>query len=603
MLPVIVGAGIGLAAAAYVYLVRERVGLAAIGLTALRATAFGALVLLVVDPTLGRGSTEDHPVVLLDGSLSMQAAGGHWADAVDTAVALARGGGSVLRFGAETRPNDSLPPTDGESNLLPALRAAVGRGGPIDVVTDGAITDGLSLPPALRDRARVVLVRRDTMSDAALLDAAIDDRVAADDSVRVAVQIGTWGALPDSGQIDVLDGTRRLARRTVRLPRAPGVSREVVVVPPRALAPGTHVLTVALAAAGDREPRDDRRERVVTVTDAPTIVVLVAPGSWEGKFLVRELADLAQAPLAAYSRVGERWIDMRTGLSVPTGTVDRARRGAAVEVTVGDATPETATPSWRWIGASADDAAIAGDWYLAATPGVSPVAGRLAGVVWDSLPPLEALTPVRPSPDRWVALAARLGRGGAERPVVLGGDSAGVRRLVTTGAGLWRWALRGGDAREAYRQLLASGLDWLLASDAAHRGAALTASPVVERGRPLIFRWHRDSVPDGMAVRVVGPRGARVDTLRFAGDRSAELRLDPGTYRWALVRSPAIGGIAVVEAYSDEWPPAEATIAAGGGTLADLGPPRGARERWAIFVVVLAALVAEWAWRTRKGLP
>src|SRR3989442_11516981 len=84
--------------------------------------------------------------------------GGPWGAALDTARAFARGGGGgvIWRFGRAVRAFDTLPPTDGASRLGPALAAAAARGGPVIVVSDGAIADLPDVPPDLVRRARLV---------------------------------------------------------------------------------------------------------------------------------------------------------------------------------------------------------------------------------------------------------------------------------------------------------------------------------------------------------------------------------------------------------------------------------------------------------------
>jgi len=63
-----------------------------LGLAALRATGFGALVLLIWNPAAVRLGVGDAPrLVLLDASLSMTGHGGQWRAALDTARALAHG--------------------------------------------------------------------------------------------------------------------------------------------------------------------------------------------------------------------------------------------------------------------------------------------------------------------------------------------------------------------------------------------------------------------------------------------------------------------------------------------------------------------------------
>ncbi len=122
---------------------RRRVTL---GLASLRALALGALILLVWNPTAARveaGGGGAPPLVLLDASLSQAGHGGRWRDALDTARALARGG-VIWRFGERVAGFDTLPPTDGTSRLAPALDAAAARGGPVTVVSDGAIASSCS---------------------------------------------------------------------------------------------------------------------------------------------------------------------------------------------------------------------------------------------------------------------------------------------------------------------------------------------------------------------------------------------------------------------------------------------------------------------------
>ena len=116
------------------------------GLALLRTTGLGALVLLLWNPaTWRRDPASAPPLVLLDASLSMSGHGGRWREALDSARALAKGGGRggggvIWRFGSSVRAYDTLPPGDGATRLAPALAAAAGRGGPMSVVTDGAIS-------------------------------------------------------------------------------------------------------------------------------------------------------------------------------------------------------------------------------------------------------------------------------------------------------------------------------------------------------------------------------------------------------------------------------------------------------------------------------
>jgi hypothetical protein len=58
-----------------------------------------------------------------------------------------------------------------------------------------------------------------------------------------------------------------------------------------------------------------------------------------------------------------------------------------------------------------------------------------------------------------------------------------------------------------------------------------------------------------------------------------------------------------VEAYSNEFPARSVTLPAGGGILrSDMGLIYARQRPW-YFALVLLALVGEWIWRHRSGLP
>ncbi|HET7040364.1 MAG TPA: hypothetical protein VFH97_10795, partial [Gemmatimonadales bacterium] len=495
----------------------------------------------------------------------------------------------------------------GRSLAVPALRAAAARGGRIFLVTDGELEDGGAVPEALLAGVVPVVLPRDTVPDAALREAALPRTIRAEDSLEIRVEIVTRGPLPDTAALlEVSAGGRRLARRTVALPPSPGAGYRAIVVPPRSLAPGTHVLDVRLTTGGDREPRNDRRRRPVTVGVVPDVVLLASPPDWESRFLARELADVTGSPVRAFSEIAPgRWVDMRTGGQVAAPQVAQAARGAALVVRVGvvradGASGSRARATWNW---PTGDDALVGDWYPSAPVPASPLTGRLGAVEWDSVPPVAAMIPLAPPPDGWVALSARLVRRGAERPLLVGHDSAGRRTLTTAAEGLWRWALRGGAPREAYRAMLAGGVDWLLATGRGGADGAITAAEVVPRGLPVTFRRPGAPGPAGpVAVTLTGDDTARTDTLAFDARGEARLLLPPGVYRWRVDLGPDARGTVVVEEYSDEFVARPVAVPAG----VEPGEGRrrvGARETWWMFALALAALIGEWAWRTRRGLP
>jgi len=204
----------------------------------------------------------------------------------------------------------------------------------------------------------------------------------------------------------------------------------------------------------------------------------------------------------------------------------------------------------------------------------------------------------------WIALVGRLARRGAERPVLIGREVDGVRQLVTTGSGVWRWGFRGGGAREAYRTLLASGTDWLLESGSRRVRETLTASPVVSYGEPIRFHWGADPVPDSLTVVFTSTESGVADaaTLWFDAGGVAIHNLLPGAYEWSVTNGNT-SGIIAVEEYSDELHPRTVYTADGDNVVGTTLVERYARESLWLFVIVIVALSGEWGWRYRKGLP
>src|SRR5947207_14943882 len=118
--------------------------------------------------------------------------GGRWQEALDTARALAQGG-VIWRFGERVAGFDTLPPKEGASRLAPALDAAAARGGPVTVVSDGAIADLADLPPDLVRRARLVVLPRAPFFDAFVASVEGPSRVGPGATIRRRVSFGTAG--------------------------------------------------------------------------------------------------------------------------------------------------------------------------------------------------------------------------------------------------------------------------------------------------------------------------------------------------------------------------------------------------------------------------
>jgi hypothetical protein len=342
-------------------------------------------------------------------------------------------------------------------------------------------------------------------------------------------------------------------------------------------------------------------------------VLLAAPPGWETRFLAGVLHEVARVPLRVFVRLGAaggEWRDARSLNRVSAQEVTSAVRRAQLVVRAGNASsalPRAAGTAATLVVAGPPPESV-GDWYLRASD-ASPLAGRLAGIDWDALPPATALAPAAPPlpPHQMVGLSAMLARRGAPQPAVVLADSGGYRRATILAAGLWRWQFRGEEGAVAYRTLVASLVDWLLDTGGGGTGARDRAVPearVVANGLPVRWRWTDPDVsgpPAGLEIRLDGPGGTRSDTLRFDAGGRAELRLPPGVYRYRLGGGQP--GVVAVETYSDEWRPRPVALreqpGTGGGRLRSVDM----RARGWLFVVLIAALVAEWVWRRRQGLP
>lgn len=583
--------------AAFTYLRLERIGRRGWVPLACRAIAWAALGLLLLNLSCPVSRPPGRPLVLLDASLSMSAAGGHWAEARDSAARW----GEVRRFGDEHAAADTLP-SRGRSLLAPALTAASATDRRVVVVTDGEIEDAGDLPPDLLPRATVRVFPRTPAPDLALVSLDGPVRVTAGDSIPLEVEVeATGGAPADSVTVEATLGGKRLAARILRLKGGRASTR--LVLSSSAVGAGEHVLHVGLAGANDAEPRTDTRLHIVTVAPTPGVVLLATPADWDSRFLYRTLREVAQLPVRGFVRIDpDRWRSMADLSVVANETVRQAARRADLLIQMGRAGTltegATARGLWSWP-AGSDSSAIAGDWYLTASP-ASPIAGAFLGQPVDSFPPAIQLAPLQPESADWVALTAQLGRRGAQRPAVFGRQAGRVRTVVVAVDGLWRWAFRGGSSEQAYRTWVAATTSWLLGGADSSRGSARPVRAVVSNGRPVVFEWTGQGPPVGLGITWSGEGAPRADTLRFDGSGHAAVWLRPGEYRYRL--SGGGGGAVAVEQYSDELLPRPVVLTPHDGRSPVAAGRRAARDWLWLFGLCIAALAAEWIARRRLGL-
>jgi hypothetical protein len=593
--------------AGFTYFGLERLGQRAWVPFGFRAVAWAALGLLLINLSCPVRGAAIRPLVLLDASLSLGAAGGRWREARDSAESW----GEVRSFGDERLIIDTLP-TRGRSLLAPALIAASGTDRAIILVSDGEIEDLRDVPPDILARSDVRLFAREQRPDRAITQVKGPARVSAGDSIPLEVTVQAVGESPDDTvRIEVLAGSIRLRARTLALGRR-SEGRTRIVVPPSALTAGDHLLRVSLAGNQDAEPRTDSRLHFVTVARTPGVVLLAGPADWDSRFLHQALRQVSQLPVRGYVRIeGNRWRSMADLRPVPTEQVRRAARRADLLILKGKvadfAEGSLARGIWTWPSGEGGEPQVPGDWYLSASD-ASPLSGAFLGQPVDSFPPAIQLIPTNVGPRDWVALYAQLGRRGPQRPAVLGRQEGRVRRITVAADGFWRWAFRGGSSEQSYRSWIAATVSWLLGGADSTGSVVRPVQPVVPNGRPLVFEWSGSGSPLPQAVawsRVGGsePTSAerqQPDTLHFDGEGRATAWLSPGEYRYRL--SSGASGTVAVEPYSDELLPRTVSLTPHRGRAERPVSRTSARDWLWLFGLCLLAFSGEWLARRRLGL-
>jgi hypothetical protein len=593
----------GAAAAALTYGRLEGLGRRAWPAVLCRAIAWSVLGVLLLDLSCSvprPGSAR--PLVLLDGSLSLAAAGGRWREALDSA----RAWGDVHLFGDAVADADTVPRA-GRSVLSPALAAARASGREVVVVTDGEIEDAGDLSPESLRRVAIRLFPRRALEDLSLAEVRGPVEVTQGDTAVFGLEIRSAAARRDSLRVEARLDQQVLARRVVRV--APELGASVTLAVPTARLPaGSHLLEFALAGARDSEPRDDARLWVLAVSRSPAIVFAARPADWDARFLFRAIRDVAKVPLRGYlSFAAGQWRAMETLAPVRADEVSEAAHRAALLILKGSAPellrarPARGRSLWLWPSGEGGESLLPGEWY-AANAGISPLANAFAGLPVDSFPPLTQISPIEPSREDWVGLSVQQGRRGAERPAVLGRVIPGGRQLVTAADGFWRWAFHGGSSEEAYRGMVGSAISWLLAAPDSNAGRAHPIRQVAEQGRPLVFQWTAAGppVPVPLTLAPVAGETVRPDTLRFDGAGRAELRLPLGRYHYTLEGGGE--GVVAVEEYSSEFAPHPVMLAERPLASVRAAGVTSTRQWIWLFALGVAALAGEWVVRKRLGL-
>lgn len=566
---------------------------------ALRAAALTLVMALLLDAPVGAARTRP-PWVALDASASMAAAGDSvaWRMAVDSARAVH--GDSLFLFGDSLRaaPVPTVP-ADRHSEVQPVVDRALATGRPVVLVTDGALPDAGVLRQ-LPGGSRVVVVGHAAVRDAAALSLDAPRAVVGGDTIepRVTIAAGSAGAAAGSATLSL--GARVLA--VLRFDALAPYAERSLGFRVRLEAPeGPAVLRAVVASPGDAERRNDTLGVGIDVSRQPGAVFVSTSPDYDARYALAVLRGAVALPTRGFYHVSPgNWVVDGTFQHVSEADVRSAFREAPVAILHGDTAifgpPRQATraPLALIVPTHGDG----NEWYASGAP-VSPLSRALAGLPWDSLPPLLVRGGAQPK-GAWHGLDARRGREAFTRTIIAGGDAP--RRVVVVAASdLWRWEFRGGLSADAYTALWGSIFDYL-ASERADRRAAVPDARLVRAGDPIV--WRRGAAGDSVVtVALLRRGGGRADTLhlRFtaASSTTTSHPLPAGTYDVRVA-----GGVALLVVNAPaELVPRPSRIASGtvGGAVAR-GMAPWARDAGWLYVLLVLLLCGEWMLRRRAGL-
>lgn len=462
-------AGFGLAVLTY----RLRPDGRAVQVFALRALAGTAVVALLLNAPLGP-SRPLAPWVGVDASASWGTAGGAeaWAKAREVVDSLtAAGADSVLLFGDSVR-SDSLPtvPRDRRSRVGALVDAAMAVGRPLVLVTDGAIDDPERVARLPRGSAvRVVGSAPRPDAAIALLDAPGGALGGDTITVRVLAKAGAAGSAATTLSVS-LDS--KVIETTPVAALEPFEEREVRVSVPVPASDATRRLAAALGSA-DAVQENDTASAELVVSGAAAATFISSSPDQDARFALAVLRGTRRGPVQGFWRVAlGQWRVDGSLRPVTEQAVRAAAAAAPLLVLHGDTAifgaPRTLTKRALVLMVPPT---VPDDYYPVGT-GDSPLAATLAGVPWDSLPPVDVTSVTGRG---FSAVLARRARRFDERGVVLLEDGARRTALIPA-AGLWRWKLRGGRSADAFNAVWGSIFDWVGADPRAAASAESRAS-------------------------------------------------------------------------------------------------------------------------------
>ncbi len=604
-----------------------------------RAGVWIVLLLLLFDVRLPAAFGADGTQrrwALLDASLSMAAAtssgASAWTEALDRARELERAGWDVVAFGAGTSlgiPDADDQPTELITRLAPALERAVESG-----VTRVRVLSDLRFEDAVAVRSALASLPLDVefepfgqeVANAGISGFEVPDLPLVDGSVTAELEV--HGGSGDSLDVRVFEEGVPIADARVAAPSG-GLRARVRVPLPTPSSTGRLRYTASITLAGDAFASDDEAVSYASVgTEERALVVLSLRPDWEPRYLLPVLEEVTGLPGLGYLRAGpDRYVSMGRALDrggpVDSATVRSAAEEAAllvlhglddqsdtwVQELVGRPGPDAilldGASGAELVGIAAGDPRD-GEWYVSSDIPTSPIAGSLAGMDFQGLPPVTGvLLPTDPARVRGSLFVQLRGAGPLEAMVHLEEDEGG-RTAVLLASGLWRWAARE-NGRAAYRHVWSGIAGWLLGGESVLGAQPRPVSWVVERGEPV--PWNAPI--DGVERRVVVSRGDSVVAETTVVDRTTFETgvLPPGLYDYFVQGASGdtlASGRFDVAGSTEEMVPspfgADDSQLADASSAADRDPGVPLRTQPWPYLLVIGLLCGEWIARRRSGL-
>jgi hypothetical protein len=594
---VAVGVGIAFAFLQYGWR-RTHGGPAPIVATALRVLSVSLIVAMLLDAAAAPARPVA-PWVALDASASMlRGDSALWRAARDSVRSIRAD--TVLIFGDSARPaRHTITPSDLNSNVRSAIDRAAASGHALVVITDGELDDPDAIA-ALPAGSRVIVVPRHNAPDVALTALDAPRAVVSGDTAEIRLTVTAGAVSSPAGTLTLtLDG-RQLAAAHLD-PISSFASRTTQFHVPIGGPAGPGLLQATVVVPGDVESRNDTVSAAIDRSPSASAVFVSTSPDPDARYAIAVLRGALAIPTRGFFRVAPNaWRVDGTLSAVSEHDVRTALHDAPLAVLQGDTAifgpPLSATSGPVALVSPARD--TAGEWYAIGTDD-SPLSATLSGVAWDSLAPISVSG--AEAQGSWHGVDAHRGRGGANRPIVVGREVP-RRVIVVAASGLWRWSFRGGVASDAYSALWGAIFDWL-AAERGDRRAAIPDAASFRAEQPI--RWRRGSATDTLVAVLLRRRNGsnRTDslTLRFGTGTSVVTSppLAPGLYD---VTTRGGTSLVAVNAAS-EWIPRVPTVHSGAvrGGVSLGGDVRVRGMPWLYFVIVVA-LCAEWIVRRRIGM-